>query len=459
MKRQFLLGAVFCTFFFAMLSSAEVKVTVNRNEADQATAAFKFKEVPAPAKSSAATNAKFTIVDGEKDPNGAELDALHDGKLPGEQDEPASNFFFNDDTEGGRICIDLGSVIDVKQINTYSWHTDTRAPQVYSLYAADGTAAKFNASPAKDIDPTTCGWKLIANVDTRPKTGEPGGQYGVSISDSSGSLGKYRYLLLAASRTESDDAFGNTFFSEISVIDSSELLATPTVKPAGDQPGLKTLDIDHGKYTATIDTTETPDLTDWANDTLAPVVAEWYPKLVEMLPSDGYNAPAHFSITFRAEKPGEKDWVAYTAGTRINCWHKFYINQLKNEAVGSIIHEMVHVVQQYKHPVPGWLQEGIPDYIRWYDFEPKSNGAAISKRGYDRAKYDGMYRISANFLNYVSDKYDKTLVKQLNAALRQGKYNDDLFVKLTGKNLTDLNTEWKADLAKKLGIEPAPATK
>jgi hypothetical protein len=466
MKCNRCFAAFLCSLLLATaFASAGVKVTVAHNDAEHSTADFKFKDVPAPAKVSAATAAKFRVVDGEKDDAGGDLDVLHDGKLPTEADLPAANFFFNQGTEGGRLCIDLGVPTDVKQINTYSWHPDTRAPQVYTLYGAEGNAPKFNSSPSKDVDPTTCGWKLIAKVDTRPKTGDAGGQYGVSISDTTGLVGKFRYLLLAATPTETDDAFGNTFFSEISVVssgDAAEMLTAP--KPAADQPGVKQLSIEHGKYTVTVDTTETPDLTDWANNQLDPVVIEWYPKLVAMLPSDGYSAPTHFSITFRADKPGEKGWVANTGGTRINCSHAFYIKQLKGEAIGSIIHEMVHVVQQYgafranrprRTNTPGWLTEGIPDYIRWYKFEPKAGGADISKRGYDKARYDGMYRISANFLNYVVGKYDKDLIREVNAALRDGTYTDDLFPKLTGKSLDELNTEWKADLARKLGIAPA----
>jgi hypothetical protein len=449
------LGAAVCFLLLSVAwAAADVKVTTDHNDSDHSTAEFKFKNVPAPSKANAATNAKFSIVDGEKDDNGADLDALHDGKLPTEEDQPAANFFFNSGTEGGRILIDLGSAIDVKQVNTYSWHSNSRAPQVYDLYGSDGTAGGFNASPGKGVDPTTCGWKLITKVDTRPKTGEPGGQYGVSIADSAGPLGKFRYLLIAASRTESDDDDGNTFFSEINVIDSKELMGAPKT---GDTADVKTIQIDGGKYTATIDTSETPDLTEWSNEKLVPMVVEWYPKLVAMLPSQGYSAPTHFSITFRADKKG----VADTGGTRINCAAGFFRNELKGQALGAILHEMVHVVQQYggarrinPHPAPnpGWIVEGIPDYIRWYKYEPQSHGADISKRGYPKANYDGMYRISANFLNYVVDKYDKNLIVELNTACREGKYSDDIWPKLTGKSVTDLNTEWKADLAKKLGI-------
>lgn len=54
-------------------------------------------------------------------------------------------------------------------------------------------------------------------------------------------------------------------------------------------------------YHGTIDTTETPDLTKWATEKLAPVVVAWYPKIVEMLPSDGFAAPQSFTITFTSD--------------------------------------------------------------------------------------------------------------------------------------------------------------
>jgi hypothetical protein len=461
MKRKLsgVIGA--CLLFIAAAAvSADVQVTTDHNDPDHATAEFKFKDVPSPAKINAATSARFSVIDGDKDDAGGDLEVLHDGKLPSGQDEPSTNFFFNQGTEGGRILIDLGRVISVKEVNTYSWHSDTRAPQVYALYGADGTAAGFNSVPANDVDPATVGWKLMTRVDTRPKAGEGGGQYGVRISDTAGALGKFRYLLIAAKATETDDEFGNTFFSEINVIDSKattgEMLRAPGGQAA--KADVKTVDIDGGKYTATIDTSETPDLTEWADKELAPMVVEWYPKLVKMLPSEGYAAPTHFSITFRAKKKG----VADTGGTRINCAADFFRAELKGQSKGAILHEMVHVVQQYGsfravHPHadhnPGWLVEGIPDYIRWYDYEPKSGGANISKRGYDKANYDGSYRITANFLDYVVTKYDKNIVQEMNAAMRNGTYSEDLWKKDTGKSITDLNDQWKADLAKKLGIE------
>jgi hypothetical protein len=216
--RTLIIGAA--VFLVAALSAqADVKVTVGHNSNEDAKPEFKFKNVPSPSTNDIATKAKFTIADGEQDPNGGDVTKLNDGKLPTEEDEPAENFFFNAGTEGGRLQLDLGSVVNIKQVNTYSWHPNTRGPQFYKLYGSDGTATNFVALPKNGTNPEKAGWKLITSVDTRPKDGDPGGQYGVSISDTSGALGKYRYLLFDCMRTESDDDFGNTFYSEIDVIE------------------------------------------------------------------------------------------------------------------------------------------------------------------------------------------------------------------------------------------------
>lgn len=202
----------------AITATAQVKITVERNTARAATSAFKFQNVPSPAKDNAASRAKLLLVAGEADANGADLTALTDGVLPSSEDDPEANFFFNAGTLGGRFRMDFGSPIEIAQVNSYSWHSDSRAPQVYLLYASDGAAPNFCGEPRGKTDLTTCGWKLVAFVDTRPKQGNSGGQYGVSITDASGSLGKYRYLLFDCAETENDDAFGNTFYSEIDVI-------------------------------------------------------------------------------------------------------------------------------------------------------------------------------------------------------------------------------------------------
>jgi len=197
---------------------AQVKVTTDHNPNASATSAFKFKNVPSPAKDDAAAKAKLLLIEGQADGNGADLSALNDGALPTEEDQPAANFFWNAGTGGGRFQMDLGSAIDIAQVNTYSWHPNTRGPQVYRLWASDGSDPGFNPAPKTNIDLARSGWKLITVVDTRSKDGDDGGQFGVSITDARGSLGKFRYLLFDCYVTETADEFGNTFYSEIDVV-------------------------------------------------------------------------------------------------------------------------------------------------------------------------------------------------------------------------------------------------
>jgi len=193
----------------------------DRNVGAAANREFKFAKVPSPVKDDAAATAKLKLIDGDLDANGADLNALTDGRLPTDEDEPAANVFFNAGSSGGRFRMDLGKLIDIAQINSYSWHPNSRGPQLYKLYAAEGSEAGLNLDPKRGVDPATLGWKFIATVNTLPQQGEDGGQYGVSVRDASGSLGKYRYLLFDCYVTELYDNRGNTFYSEIDVIPAS----------------------------------------------------------------------------------------------------------------------------------------------------------------------------------------------------------------------------------------------
>jgi hypothetical protein len=438
-----------------MVARTDIKIVADHNDDTRASSGFRFSNVPPPSKSDSATKARITIVDGRRDANGSEADSLLDGRVPADEDRPSDNFFFAAGTDGGRLLIDLGSTIGIKLVNTYSWHSSMRGPQVYELYASDGNRDGFKAQPKKGTDPEQCGWKLIAKVDTRPKESEGGGQHAVSISNSDGIIGVYRYLLFDISRTEKADAFGNTFYSEIDVVDSN----TPEVVETAVTQPIRTLVEAEGAQ-ITIDTTAAPDLTEWADKELAKVAREWYPKIVKLLRSEGFAAPTNVTIQFR-EAMGETP--ASAGGGRINCNINWFRRNLKGEALGSVVHEMVHVVQQYGRArrinpnatrTPGWLVEGIADYVRWFLFEPQSNGAEITQRNISRARYDASYRITANFLNWVAGKYDKNIVLRLNAAAREGKYNDDLWKTGTGKTVQELGDEWKRAHEERLAVHP-----
>jgi len=111
----------------------------------------------------------------------------------------------------------------------------------------------------------------------------------------------------------------------------------------------------------------------------------------------------------------------------------------------------------------GWLTEGIPDYIRWYLYQPEAHGADLvyfkGRRG--DPQYNGQYRPSAYFLDFVTRKYDPHIVTKLNDVCRQGKYYEAIWFDNTGKTLQQLNQEWLAQFHKDAGItaSPAPASR
>lgn len=210
------------------------------------------------------------------------------------------------------------------------------------------------------------------------------------------------------------------------------------------------------KHKFTFDTTMAPELAGWVDEKLVPVVKEWYPKLVGMLPSEGYSAATNVTIRFRDDMGGTP---ASAGGSFINCNAQWFEKELKREALGAVVHEMVHVVQNYgwgrrgnsnATRTPGWIVEGIPDYIRWFLYEPETKGAEITSRNLARAKYDASYRVTGNFIDWVVRKYDKEIVRKLNAAARAGKYNEELWKEYTGKTVQELGEEWRKEHEERL---------
>lgn len=420
-------------------ASAEVQVEIARSEL---TSDFAFPNVPAPASNDAGADAIWSIVDGTKDSNSPDIDVLHDGRIPDSHDQPSANFFFRAGTKGGRIRVDLKKTISVQRIGTYSWHREDRAPQVYDIYGADDTTKNLRLDPPANVPPQSCGWKLIAKVDSRSKATNSFGQHAVAITDSTGALGNYRYLLFDIDVTETRDPYGNTFFSEIDIIDADgpEL---QFVKPATSERVIKTFQTDDARFQFAIDMTLAPDLTKWTDEKLIPTIVEWYPKIVELFPSKDFHAKRAVRFRYRDDM-GE--FPAWAAGNEVSLNAPWFRREKDREALGAVVHELVHVVQEYPrtNPPPKWLVEGIPDYVRWFRYEPDSRGAAITPRNLKEARYDASYRISANFLNWVSENSRDDFVSRLNAAIREGRYKEDLWKELTGKPLTELGGEWKS---------------
>jgi hypothetical protein len=187
-----------------------------------------------------------------------------------------------------------------------------------------------------------------------------------------------------------------------------------------------------------VDVSEAPEMKAWA-ESAARTCERWYGRINEELRSGGYR-PIHL-VRMRLSR--DINVPAMAGGGRITGSVKWF--QDHPDDVGAMIHETVHIVQHYQrraNPNPGWLVEGVADYIRFFKYEPDK----IGPLNVQRARYDRSYRVSARFLAYVAEKYDKDLVRKLNRAMREGTYKEDLFKELTGKTVQELDEEWRASL-------------
>ncbi len=203
---------------------------------------------------------------------------------------------------------------------------------------------------------------------------------------------------------------------------------------------------DQGEVIATIsvDANETPDLKDWAYKS-GELCAQWYPKICRLLDSEGFKPYNSVKLRFKKDMRG----VAATGRSSIS-FAANYVRQNTND-FGMVVHELTHVVQAYPEPLegfskPGWLVEGIADYIRLVHFEPQARRPRINP---DRASYRDSYKTTAIFLEWAEKKYDKELVKKLNKPLRERQFKIDLFKDITGKTVEELWAEFTDSLRSK----------
>jgi hypothetical protein len=200
----------------------------------------------------------------------------------------------------------------------------------------------------------------------------------------------------------------------------------------GTQAAPETAPDDPNKFEITIDTSAVPELKPWA-DRLQPIVDTWYPHFVAALPSDGFTAPRKFTITFK-----NMEGVAYTSGKDVVCAAAWFKAHPDDE--GAVIHELVHVVQQYRsRRNPGWLVEGVADYYRWFNYEPENKHPRPNP---DRAKYTDSYRTTAAFIEYVANNYGHEIPARLNQVMREGRYEPGLWTEYTGRTVDELWAEY-----------------
>lgn len=185
-----------------------------------------------------------------------------------------------------------------------------------------------------------------------------------------------------------------------------------------------------------LDVSEFPESKAWGEAAKA-LVERWFPIVTSMLATQDYRVPDQIRIRIlpTANAP------AFASGNTITINGKWITD--RPDDLGMVIHELVHVVQQYPRndKKPGWLVEGIADYIRWWRYEPE---APRPRLDYEKANFTDSYRTTAYFLAWVSRRYDMRLVPTLDLALRKAEDPLPVFHQLTGRNVEEL---WKEFIA------------
>ncbi|MGV3614001.1 MAG: basic secretory protein-like protein [Fimbriimonas sp.] len=186
-----------------------------------------------------------------------------------------------------------------------------------------------------------------------------------------------------------------------------------------------------------IDVTDAPHTKAWAEKAKA-LVEAWYPTVTSLLATESYKPPKTIKLTFKKEISAPA-WAANGEITINGKWITEHPDDL-----GMVIHELTHIVQSYSwNRTPGWLTEGIADYVRWWRYEPEAPRPKVDPV---KASYKDAYRTTAAFLAWSSRKYDMRLVPALDRAIRERRDPLAEFSRLTGKDVDALWAEYVATL-------------
>jgi hypothetical protein len=124
-------------------------------------------------------------------------------------------------TNGSRLLLDLntpaGAWVNVSQIGSFSLHANSRTAQEYQVWGSNAATV-----PVTSGSLTAAGWNTVgpyvdtSEIDTALPSAYSDRHHGVRITDSTGSLGNYRYLLFEIF-TPTPHGYSPTEYSEFDV--------------------------------------------------------------------------------------------------------------------------------------------------------------------------------------------------------------------------------------------------
>jgi hypothetical protein len=247
-----------------------------------------------------------------------------------------------------------------------------------------------------------------------------------------------------------------------------------------------------------VDASEAPEMADWAQRT-ARLCERAYPLINDALKSNEAFKPAHRiwltmksqmgttaaaavrddhiigSVEYFKKFPDDVGAIVFTT---INCVQSYrtphkasplrhalagYVELFTDESeklvplrldqclLGNLFRQSARLLAylvEYDDRNPRWLVYGIADYVRFFKYEP----GKLEPLDPERARYDGSYRITAAFLAFLTERYDRDIVRKLNEIIREGEYREQIFQQLTGKALPELDEEWRTALRRDRGL-------
>tara|TARA_R110002051_G_scaffold3799_9_gene20311 strand:- start:9440 stop:10156 length:717 start_codon:yes stop_codon:yes gene_type:complete len=160
------------------------------------------------------------------------------------------------------------------------------------------------------------------------------------------------------------------------------------------------------------------------------IIKKVYPKLAK-----DFNKNARMDITVKIDTA--YDGVAYAHDGRVTVSSK-WLHSKPND-LDLMTHEIMHIIQSYPNGAgPGWLTEGIADFVRYkYGLDNEKAGWSLTEFS-DKQNYTNSYRITARFLEWVSQNYDKQIVYKLDKKLRSNIYSPELWKEYTGFTIDQL---------------------
>jgi hypothetical protein len=208
-----------------------------------------------------------------------------------------------------------------------------------------------------------------------------------------------------------------------------------SVFAARNSTSTETRTIKKGKFTLQF-TCKSVDFNEEINAKLINTFFKVYPTLVKT-----YNKKSPHLVTFVIDP--EYDGIAATSNDRVVFSTKYMTRHPGD--IDIVTHEVMHIVQAYgrKSGMPGWLTEGIADYVR-YAYGVDNSGAGWKLPDFsEKQNYQNSYRITARFFAWLEQSGYKGIVKKLDRAGRDKTYeNGAIWKKLTGKTIDELWTDY-----------------